>query len=201
MSSSCEPLFKPSLVTPPLLLRLHSKTKTNATQTKQLVICLDDTINVAQVGDMGIRTSEQCIALGRQVGLPPDAHRPYNEEGPCNYTIHLGGGTQEGPMIGMIKLLQPQDDTPPQIGWVMLQAYCGKGYATERGGEALWYWREEFRLDEIVAVICTKNSVSVNIARKLEFEVGGRIDGDEREVRVLKGMRVLEQGNMERLLS
>jgi hypothetical protein len=41
----------------------------------------------------------------------------------------------------------------------------------------------------------------VNIARKLEFEVGGRIDGDEREVWVLKGMRVLEQGNVERLLS
>ena len=81
-------------------------------------------------------------------------------------------------MIGMINLLQPQEDTPPQIGWMTLQAYSGKGYATEAPGEALRYWREEFRLDENVVVICTKSSASVNIARKLKFEVGGRIDGD-----------------------
>jgi RimJ/RimL family protein N-acetyltransferase len=84
---------------------------------------------------MGIRTSEQCIALDRHVGLPPHVRGPYNEEGQCNYIIHLRDGTQEGPMIGMFKLLQPQEDTPPQIGWV----YSGKGYATEAAGEALRY--------------------------------------------------------------
>jgi hypothetical protein len=65
----------------------------------------------------------------------------------------------------MVNLFQLQEDTPTQIGWVTLQAYSGKWYGLRARGW-LRYWREEFDLDEIVAVIGAKNSGSVSIARK-----------------------------------
>lgn len=202
-SSTDKPPFESILLTPRLLLQLHYKT--NDAQTDDLVTCLNDPVVMAVGRDVRIGSREECIEGGLHVGLPLHVRGPHNEDGPCNYIVYLRSndqGTQKpGPLIGIINLLQPQKDVPPQIGWATLHAQSGKGYATEAAKEALRYWRDEFGQREIAAVISPTNTASEGIARKLGMEIGGTVEGEERKVWVPKDMRKLEQQEVERLFN
>jgi RimJ/RimL family protein N-acetyltransferase len=53
---------------------------------------------------------------------------------------------------------------PPGIGWCVLEAYTGKGYATEGAKEFLRLLREDFGLQEIMTWPGATNRESRRVA-------------------------------------
>ena len=74
----------------------------------------------------------------------------------------------------------------------LLYAYCpsawGKGYATEAGKAVLAYGKENFNLNEIIAMSYPQNPGSIGVIKKLGFEPIGQEEhfGNMLEVYVLQ---------------
>ena len=83
---------------------------------------------------------------------------------------------------------------PPGIGWCVLEAYMGKGYAPEGAKEFLRLLRENFGLQEIMTWPGATNRESRRVAQKLGFIGGGTVRSKEEPgkvdvVCILPGMK------------
>jgi RimJ/RimL family protein N-acetyltransferase len=126
--------------------------------------------------------TEACLAMDadpevtRFVDGPwsdPAAHRAFIEgrtRGP--YPPGLGYWTvlhrRDGAFLGWV-LLIPEDAQGPEveIGWRLVRAAWGRGYATEAAAAVLRHAFVELRLPSVVAVIDPANAASIRVAEKL----------------------------------
>lgn len=82
------------------------------------------------------------------------------------FVVHLGANDPNGERIGMVTLMEAKPAIP-HIGWIFLQAYTGKGYATEAARKVMRYWRDEFGIKVLICLTDEHNRGSWNIAQKL----------------------------------
>jgi RimJ/RimL family protein N-acetyltransferase len=138
--------------------------------------------------------TEACLAMDRDpevtrfVSGPwtdPAAHRAFVERrtlGP--YPPGLGYWTVlrrgDGEFLGWI-LLIPEDAQGPEveIGWRLVRAAWGRGYATEAAAPVLRHAFAGLGLEAVVAEIDPANTASIRVAEKLGLR---REDGARRHV-------------------
>ena len=72
----------------------------------------------------------------------------------------------DGAFLGQVGINKPQHFPEREIGWVLLQAFEGHGYARE-AAEAALGWARTQRFDTLVSYIDRENARSVALARRL----------------------------------
>lgn len=103
-------------------------------------------------------------------------------------------------MLGIISLASRDHAVPPDMGWLLLEPYEGKGYATEAGREVLRYLVHDFQggfrnakpdMIEIIAWPKESNRQSVRVAEKLGMVDMGEIGSGGGEASVVFGVEEL----------
>ncbi|MEJ8804233.1 GNAT family N-acetyltransferase [Pontibacter sp. H249] len=111
------------------------------------------------IGDKGIKTEEQAKA--------------YLENGPLKSYRHNGFGlflveTKENSQaIGMCGIIRRDNLENPDIGFALLPAYNGKGYAYEIASATLAYAHNQLALRKISAITLPNNIRSIQLLEKL----------------------------------
>ena len=167
----------------------------NPAHNDHMLACFNDPVSIANMGDYGIKTRQDMIELFHSTMLAPDLCGGVEPTHPACYVVRLGHRS-DGDMIGVVSLAQRGRRLPPDIGWVVLHEYAGKGYATEAAMEALRYWRDDFGIKEIMAWPKPTNSPSIRMAQRLGFVENGVAEGDDGQVHVvyaLSGMARIDE--------
>lgn len=89
---------------------------------------------------------------------------------------HLAAVDREtGGIVGSIGLLSAEIEGTPciEIGWILDEAYWGKGYAFEGGRACLQYAFETLGAKEVTADIRPENRSSRNVAERLGMRITG----------------------------
>jgi RimJ/RimL family protein N-acetyltransferase len=146
----------------------------------------------ARMGDFGIRTPAEFDALNGATRLTGTYCQGMVPDFDFYYILRIGD--EDGPMIGGVSIAQRGVSVPPGIGWCVLEAYMGKGYATEGAKEFPRYLREDFGLQEFMTWPGATNRESRRVAEKLGFIEGGTVRLKEEQgkvdvVYILPGMK------------
>jgi RimJ/RimL family protein N-acetyltransferase len=138
---------------------------------------------------------EACLAMDRDSEVTrflhgpwtdPIAHRAFVEER-MRHTYPVGMGywsivASDG-FVGWV-LLTPLDLHGPEIeiGWRLVRAAWGRGYATEAARPVLCHALNTLGLPEVIADIDPVNAASVKVARKLGFRPAASVPYNGRTV-------------------
>jgi RimJ/RimL family protein N-acetyltransferase len=79
-----------------------------------------------------------------------------------SWAIDVGGA-----LAGQVTLLHPPQFAEPELGWLLLDGFEGKGLAYEAADLALRYARTTIRPGTLVSYIDPDNSRSIALARRL----------------------------------
>ena len=128
------------------------------------------------IGDRGIKTladAESYIVNGPLAS--------YEKNGFGLYLLVLKPG---GISIGMCGLIKRDTLEHPDIGFALLPAYTGKGYAQEAASAVLQYAQETLGIKKIAAITLEKNHRSIQLLTKLGllFEKKIKFNGNEEEL-------------------
>jgi len=136
----------------------------------------NDPAFIEHVGDRGIYTLEQA-----QDALTEGALKLYEQYGYGPFRVALRENDQA---IGTCGLFRREGYNDPDIGWSILPAFCGNGYAFEAACAVQTYAWEEVGLTRLVAYVSAQNKPSVGLARKLGLRHEGmtRLPGDDEDV-------------------
>lgn len=110
----------------------------------------------------------------KNVHSDDDAVR-YLETGPIDMYRRLGFGLwavelkEGGAPIGMCGLIRRDTLEDVDLGFALLPAFRGRGYATEAATAALAYGRTAFGLRRIVAITTPDNDASARLLERLGF--------------------------------
>ena len=143
-----------------------------------LVDLLNQPSFLANIGDRGVRNVE-------------DAHR-YLRDGPFAMYERFGFGLwlvvrkSDGVAIGTCGLLRRESLPAVDVGYALLPAYWGQGYASEAVQATLRYARDELGLRRIVGVVADGNDASARVLEKAGLRYEGRVtvNPGESEVRL-----------------
>lgn len=86
--------------------------------------------------------------------------------------------------IGICGLFRRPSLHDPDIGFALLPAYCGKGYAFEAARAVLEHARSGLGLARLVAIVSPGNATSIGLIEKLglRFERQVRMPGSETDI-------------------
>lgn len=116
---------------------------------------------IAHVRDSGVRTCEQARGLIATAMVPS---RVANGMGMCRITVRASGQD-----IGMAGLVTRPGLPAPDLGYALLPAGRGLGYATEAGRLVLDHARNVLRLPRVLAVVAPDNPASGHVLARLGF--------------------------------
>ena len=141
-----------------------------------LLAVWNDPAFVRHVGDRGVRTVD---AAAEAMAAGPLAM--YRDYGYGPYRVAL---RESGEAIGMCGLFRRPALDDPDIGFALLPAYCGKGYAFEAAQAVLKHARNRLGLGRLTAIVSPGNATSIRLIEKLglRFERPIRMPGDETDV-------------------
>lgn len=128
------------------------------------------------VGDRGVRTADDALQA-----LEAGPFAMYEQFGYGPYRVALRRGDQP---IGICGLFRRPALDDPDIGYAVLPAYAGHGYATEAARAVIDYARDRLRLPRVTAIVSPDNERSIRLLKKLglEFARTIRMRGDDRDV-------------------
>jgi RimJ/RimL family protein N-acetyltransferase len=91
-----------------------------------------------------------------------------------------------GALIGMCGLIRRDNLPEVDIGYALLEAHEGHGFATEAAAAALTYGRDLLKLQRIVAIVDPANTASVRVLEKigLRYERSVKLDDDDVELKL-----------------
>jgi RimJ/RimL family protein N-acetyltransferase len=138
---------------------------------------------------------EACLAMDRDPEVTrfipgpwtdPIVHRAFIEQRMRHvYPVGMGYWSIVAPQgfVGWV-LLTPLDLHGPEveIGWRLIRAAWGRGYATEAARPILQHAMNELRLQQVIADIDPENAASVGVARKLGFRPAAEVPFNGRTV-------------------
>lgn len=155
--------------------RLSMRRLTRADAELMLAIWNDPAF-VEHVGDRGIYTLDQA-----QDAFTLGALKLYEQYGYGPFRVALRENDQA---IGICGLFRREGHDDADIGWSILPAYCGNGYAYEAARAVQTYAWDEVGLTRLVAYISAQNSPSIGLAGKLGLRYEGvtRLVGDDEDV-------------------
>ena len=133
----------------------------------------NDPTFIHYVSDRGIRTPEQA--------------RNAIREGPAKLFATYGYGPyrvarrSDGQAIGICGFFQRDFLDDPDLGYAILPAFRGEGYASEAARQVLVIAGVVFGLERIKALIAPANAASIRVIEKLgfRFERRVKIDADD----------------------
>ena len=118
----------------------------------------NDPAFVRHVGDRGVRTIEQA-----HEAMKSGALKLYAEYGYGPYAMVL---KSDGSSIGICGLFKRENLDDPDIGFSVLPAYCGKGYAGEAASAVLAHARDDLGIRELTAIVSPCNAPSIGLIQK-----------------------------------
>ena len=83
---------------------------------------------------------------------------------------------ESGRVMGRIGFFNPEGWPGFELGWVLGQAYQGRGYATEGAKAALKYAFEEMNREKVISLIQPANVPSIRVAVRLGERPEGEIE-------------------------
>lgn len=126
---------------------------------------------IANIGDRGIRNDD-------------DARRYIAERLVENYR-RLGYGfwaierLEDGALLGMCGLTQRDSLPDPDIGYALLAAHRGRGYAREAAAACLQHARAALGFRRVLATTAPNNAASARVLEAIGLKPAGRIDSSE----------------------
>ena len=141
----------------------------------------NDPAFVRHVGDRGIRSLEEARQAMRD-GIM----KVYRDQFMGPYGLFLHGSDEA---MGICGLFKRENLEYPDIGYALLPAYGGKGYAFESARAVCEHARGHMGLEKILAIVSPDHVRSIHLLEKLGMKAGERfrMPGEEDEV-VLYGM-------------
>lgn len=116
------------------------------------------------IGDHGVRTLEQEAAfLHRWGGFR------YARYGFGHYAIE----DRQGAFLGTAGLIQRDDLPAPDIGYALLSAYQGRGYAEEAARGVMAHARDVLKLPRLLGIASPHNTRSIRLLEKLGLRYQG----------------------------
>jgi RimJ/RimL family protein N-acetyltransferase len=142
---------------------------------------LNDPDFIRNIGDRGVRTAEDAC---RYIVEGPTAS--YERNGFGLYLVELKDSLVPIGICGLLKRDYLED---VDVGFALLRAYRGAGYAFEAAAAVMRYGRQTLGLKRIVAITSPDNDASIKVVRRLglEFERTIRTPdsaGEDRETRL-----------------
>ena len=136
----------------------------------------NDPAFVRYVGDRGIRTPDQARAA-----ICDGALRLYSDFGFGPYCMEL---KSDGTRIGICGLFQRDNLDHPDIGFSVLPAYCGAGYASEAAQSVVAYARDDLGISTLTAIVSPENTASIGLIEKLglSFDRGITMPDEDEEI-------------------
>lgn len=129
------------------------------------------------IGDRGIRNVEQARAYIGKLLAQWKEH---------DYGAYLVALKQTGAPIGLTGLFRREGLDHPDIGFALLAAHRGHGYAVEASEAVLQKCWDRCQLTKITAITVRENSASIKVLEKLglEFERTMRLPGGAEDLEV-----------------
>lgn len=119
----------------------------------------NDPAFIEHVGDRGVRTEAEAIAA-----LEAGAFRLYKEYGYGPYKMVR---KDDAASIGICGLFKRDNLVDPDIGFAVLPAYCGQGFAAEAAGAVVDHARDDLRIRTLAAIVSPGNRKSIGLIEKL----------------------------------
>ncbi|MEL4456268.1 GNAT family N-acetyltransferase [Lutimonas vermicola] len=143
-----------------------------------LLELMNDKDWIENIGDRGIKTIEQA-----QVYITNRFLKSYEEKGFGFYGIVLKESSE---MIGTAGLVHREGLDAVDIGYGMLPAFRGKGYAFEATKAVFDYGYNVLRLDKIVAIVNPSNKSSIKLLEKLglRYEKMVRLPDEDKDIKL-----------------
>ena len=136
----------------------------------------NDPAFIRYVGDRGVRTLDQAHTAMQEGVL-----KLYHDFGYGPYRLALRGSDEA---MGICGLFKRENLEHPDIGYGLLPAFCGSGYAFEAAEAVTEHARKHMKLPELCAIVTPENTRSVHLLEKLGMNAGERIrmPGDDEDV-------------------
>lgn len=128
------------------------------------------------VGDRGVRTADEALRA-----LEAGPFVMYDQYGYGPYRVALQADDMP---IGICGLFRRPALDDPDIGYAVLPAWAGQGYAMEAARAVLDDARDRLRLPRVTAIVAPDNLRSVRLLKKLGLEYVRmfRMRGDDKDV-------------------
>lgn len=114
------------------------------------------------IGDRGVRTLE-----GAQDYITQVPQAQYAREG---FGLYLVERKSDGAPMGLCGLLKRDSLEHVDIGYALMPAFWGQGYALEAVSAALAQGRRDFGLKRVAAIVSNDNATSIKLLEKLGFQ-------------------------------
>jgi RimJ/RimL family protein N-acetyltransferase len=136
----------------------------------------NDPAFVRNVGDRGIRTTEQA-----HDAMQAGALKLYEDYGYGPYSMVL---KSNGSQIGICGLFKRENLEDPDIGFAVLPEFCSRGYAGEAAFAVLAHARDDLGIRKVTAIVSPTNAPSIGLIEKLglAFETMIAMPGDDEEI-------------------
>ncbi|HVJ39049.1 MAG TPA: GNAT family N-acetyltransferase [Stenotrophomonas sp.] len=139
--------------------RLHLRELSPVHDAANMLALLNDPGFIAGIADRNVRTEAEAREyLAHWQGAQ------YASVGFGHYAIELRQG---GNFIGTAGLIQRADLTLPDIGYALLSAHHGCGYAEEAARAVMTHARETLGLPGVCGIVSPGNAASVRLLEKL----------------------------------
>lgn len=145
-------------------LRLRRQTPADA---PFILALMNDPDWIRNIGDKGIRSVEQAEAHIRNVTIAS-----YERHG---YGFLLAERKEDGAPIGICGLAKRDFMDDADVGYALMPAYRGQGYAFEAAAGVLAYARSALGMTRVAAITAPDNETSARLLRKLGMREEGLI--------------------------
>jgi RimJ/RimL family protein N-acetyltransferase len=117
------------------------------------------------IGDKGVRTLDDARTYIRDVPVSAYAAHGYG-----GYLVRL---RDDGMPIGICGLYKRPNLEHPDLGFALMQAHFGQGYARESAEGVIHHARSDLGIQQIAAIVSPGNTRSIRLLSKLGFERWG----------------------------
>ena len=138
----------------------------------------NDPAFIRHVGDRGVRTEDEA-----REALDAGIFRLYREYG---YGPFKMVRKDDAALLGICGLFKRENLEDPDIGFAVLPAYCGQGYAVEAARAVVAHARDDLRVRNLAAIVSSGNGASIRLIEKLGLTFSGMITmpGDDEAIRL-----------------
>ena len=142
-----------------------------------IIELMNDKDWIQNIGDRGVRTLDDAENYIKDKFLAS-----YDKYGFGFYVITLKSTKER---IGTVGLIDRDGIEGVEIGYGMLPAFRGKGYALEAAKAIFNHAQNTFRIDKIVAIVNPNNKGSIHLLEKLglRYEKMVRLSGETKDIK------------------
>ena len=143
-------------------LQLHAMSDRDDADVALMLELLNDPAFIRNIADRGVRTLEQARDYLRNGAL-----RSYAQHGFGMYAIRR---TDTGDLIGNCGLVRRDGLDGPDLGYALLPAHAGQGFALEAARAVIADAGSRLGLARLHAIVNPDNAGSIRLLQKLGFE-------------------------------